>query len=70
MLDPRIVAVRSHCCFALTHGETLSEDSTKLSSQGVFIEIRMHELGGPVQPALFSVFEIVGQGSDRGNEKH
>jgi hypothetical protein len=69
MLDPRIVAARIHGCLALEHGEALPDDSTRPSSQGVFIKIRMPQLAGPVQRALFSISEIVGQGSDRANEK-
>jgi len=69
MLDPRIVAARIHGCLALAHGEALPDESTKPSSQGVFIKIRMPQLAGLVQPTLFSIFEIVGQGSDLANEK-
>jgi hypothetical protein len=69
MLDPRIVAARTHGCLALAHAEALPDDSTKPSSQGVFITIRMPQLAGPVQPALFSISESVGRGSDRANAK-
>jgi len=69
MLDPRIVAAKIHGCLALAHGEAIPDDSTKPSSQGVFIKIRMLQVAGLVQPALFSISEIVRQGSDRANEK-
>jgi hypothetical protein len=41
MLEPRIVAARIHGRFASAHGAEALADSTKLSSQGVFIDIRM-----------------------------
>jgi hypothetical protein len=53
MLEPRIVAARIHGRFALTQGAALPDDSTRLSSQGVFIEIRMPQPGGLVQFGFF-----------------
>src|SRR6266404_456455 len=61
MLDPRIVAAKIHGCLALAHGEAIPDDSTKPSSQGVFIKIRMLQVAGLVQPALFSYLRLWGR---------